>query len=372
MLQEPTKEFIFNYSFIEQVVDCMHDWVRVVDINGNIIFMNKAMEEGIGGYYDGLKCYHAMGRNEPCEYCVTKRSIARGTTYEKEEVINGRVYSVMSSPMKDSQGKFFASVEVLRDITVMKQLQKQVSEQNHKLNKQLETAKKLQLSLLPKSFVNSRLDFAYFYSPCESLSGDYINIFNIDENHVGMYIADVSGHGVSASMLTVLLKSLIDKTQLSPAAALTKFYKDFNNSDIGNDLYITIFAACLDLRTLELSYCNAGHSVIPFVFGDNRLDFLKSAGIPICDWLPEVTYEDKKINLRQGDSIFLYTDGLIDLRNSDDIQIGEERILNLLQTTKGTASSILRAVHNELLDYAGDKGLSNSNDDITMAIVKIK
>lgn len=372
MLQEPIKEFIYNYSFIEQVVDCMHDWVRVVDLNGNIIFMNKAMEQGIGGYYEGLKCYHAMGRNEPCEYCVTKRSIARGTTYEKEEVINGRIYSVMSSPMRDNQGKFFASVEVLRDITIMKQLQKQVNEQNKKLNHELETAKKLQLSLLPKSFSNDKIDFAYFYSPCESLSGDFINIFNVDENHIGMYIADVSGHGVSSSMLTVLLKSLIDKTQLSPAAALSKFYKDFNKTDIGNDLYITIFAACLDLNTLELAYCNAGHSVIPFVFGDNRLDFLKSAGIPICDWLPEVTYEDKKITLRQGDSIFLYTDGLIDLRNDDDVQIGEERILNILQTTKGTASSVLKVIHRELLKYAGDKGLSNSNDDITMAIVNVK
>jgi len=372
MLQEFTNEFMINYSFIEQVVDCMHDWVRVVDINGNVLYMNQAMENGVGEYIQGMKCYNALGRNEPCENCITKKSVFDGDIHEKEEIINNRVYSVMSSPMKDSEGRLFASVEVLRDITLMKQLQKQVKAQNRRLNKEIETAKKLQLSLLPKDFKDERLDFAYFYNPCESLSGDFINIFKIDNTHVGIYIADVSGHGVSSSMLTVFLKSTIDKKQLSPSVALTKFYKDFNEIEMCNDLYITVFSAVLDLESLELTYSNAGHSVIPFVFGENRLDLLQSAGIPICDWLPEPEYVDKIVHLRKGDSLFLYTDGLVDLRNSENVQIGEEKILNILQNTEGNASFKIKRLRKELLDYTGKGGLSTSNDDITMSILTIK
>lgn len=372
MLKEFSNDFIVNYNFIEQVIDCMHDWVRVVDVDGHVLFMNDAMKKSIGGYSAGMKCYMVIGRTEPCEYCVARNSLLDGQIHEKEEIINDRIFSVMSSPMRDINGKIFASVEVLRDITLMKQMQNQIKTQNRKLKNELVTAKKLQQSLLPRSFKDDRLDFAYFYSPCESLSGDYLNIYKIDETHVGMYIADVSGHGVSSSMLTVFLKTTYDKTQLSPALALEKIYKDFNEIGMSNDLYITVFAATLDLEKLELTYCNAGHSVIPYIFNETKLKFLKSAGIPICDWLPKPDYADKKVSLSKGDSIFIYTDGLVDLRNSEDVQIGEERILNILQNTRGSAAYKLNKLHEELINYTDRSSLSFSKDDITMSIITIK
>jgi Serine phosphatase RsbU, regulator of sigma subunit len=371
--EEYVNNFIINCSFIEQVVDCMYDWVRVVDFEGNVLYMNKAMSDGTGQRATGQKCFTAFGHKEPCANCITKKAYLSGVIHEKEERINNRIYSVMSSPMKDKNGTTFACVEVFRDVTLTKQLQKQVKDQNKIFRNELDTAKKLQLSLLPKEFEDERLEFSYFYNPCESLSGDFINIYRIDETHNGIYIADVSGHGVSSSILTVFLKSTLDKKLLSPAATLTKLYKDFNDIEMSNDLYITVFAAIIDTGKMELTYANAGHSVIPFVFGENRLDFLKSAGIPICDWLSEPSYQDKTIPLRHGDSLFLYTDGLVDLRNSENIQLGEENILQCLLSEKETADSKINKLKTLVEDFVGgEEALFHSKDDITMSVLNIK
>lgn len=374
MLQEESvNSFMINCSFIEQVVDCMYDWVRVVDFEGKVLYMNKAMTDGTGQRATGQKCYSAFGNRGPCSNCITKKAYLSGVIHEKEEKIKNRIYSVMSSPMKDEKGNTFACVEVFRDVTLTKQLQKQVKDQNKIFRSELETAKKLQLSLLPSEFVDERLEFSYFYNPCESLSGDFINIYRIDETHNGIYIADVSGHGVSSSMLTVFLKSTLDKKLLSPAAALTKLYNDFNDIEMSNDLYITVFAAIVDTSKMELTYANAGHSVIPFVFGENKLDFLKSAGIPICDWVDEPSYQDKTISLRHGDSLFLYTDGLVDLRNSENTQLGEEKILECILSEKDSAAGKINKLKTLVEEFAGgEEELLHSKDDITMSVLTIK
>lgn len=361
-----------NRLFIEEIVDGMYDWVRVLDKDYNVIYMNRAMSEGLGNPQTGLKCYQLIGRDEPCENCISKQSVINDRPCEKEEYIGDRIFSVMSSPLKNEKGEVIAVVEVLRDSTVVIRLQTELVRQNTKLNEELKLAKKLQCSLLPKHLPEDRIGFSFVYKPCEDLGGDFLDIFRVDERHVGIYIADVSGHGVPASMLTVFLRSTLNKRLLSPADALRELYQEFNTSRIDANLYITIFYAVIDTTDMTMKYSNAGHNVCPIVFNRNRFELLRMPGIPISDWLEEPEYRDGDISLNKGDKIFFYTDGIVEIRNASNEQFGEERLLELLLDAGLEPAAVLNAIVDSACSFAGIPDIGGIPDDITMALLEIK
>jgi len=366
------KGFGDQSRFIKDIIDGMYDWVRVLDRDNNIIYINKAMAEGLGDYPIGKKCYNVLGKDEPCENCISRQAVFKGHPHEKEEIINGRTFSVMSSPVKDESGNIVAVVEVLRDITHMKQLYMKILQQNEKLQSDLNIARKLQCSLLPKELLKDKIDFAFLYRPCEALGGDFLDIFEVDRNHIGIYIADVSGHGVSASMLTIFLRSSIDKRTLSPAEALKKLYREFNHQDFAKDLYITVFYAIIDLENGKMVYSNAGHNVSPIVFNKERFEVLRVPGIPISNWVESAEYTDISTTLQKGDRLFLYTDGIIELRNKSNEQFGEERLLKILLGDPSTPSIVLNRIVESACNFADIEDKSSIADDITVALLEIK
>lgn len=364
-----------NYEkkqFIEGILDGMADWVRVLDREDNIVFANKAMSESLGRNLSGIKCYYAIGKGSPCENCTSRMSIFYGGSHTKEETIGDKVYSVRSSPVKNADNEIIAVVEVLRDITELKNLQEKISIQNQKLQADLNIARRLQCSLLPRHTSDARIDFSFLYRPCEALGGDFVDIFNIDENHKGVYIADVSGHGVSASMLTVFLRSTIDKKNLDPADTLKKLYEEFNRSNFDQDLYITVFFAVIDLSGKRITYSNAGHNVSPIIFSNDRFELLRVPGIPICDWLEAPVYINKTAELLPNDRIFLYTDGIVEVKNPDNEQYGEERLLEVLFGKSYSPSLMLDMVIQSVSEFSEFDNLSGLSDDITMALLEIK
>lgn len=361
-----------NRHFVEDVVDGMFDWVRVLDRNDNVIYMNKAMSDGLGNPEIGLKCYQFIGRNEPCLNCISRKTIFDDTSHEKEEIIGEKVFSVMSSPLKNETGEIIAVVEVLRDITQVRQLQKELVRQNFKLNDELKLAKKLQCSLLPKHLPEDKIDFSFVYKPCDELGGDFLDIFKIDEQHVGIYIADVSGHGVPASMLTVFLRSSLNKKLLSPANALKELYQEFNISSLDENLYITIFYAVIDLEDMTMNYSNAGHNACPIIFNSDRFEMLRLPGIPISNWMEKPEYMDGSTKLRKGDKIFFYTDGIVEMRNKANEQFGQDRFLDMLLNTELEPTRLLNSIVDAACSFAGIPNISEIPDDITMALLEMQ
>ncbi len=360
-----------SFKFILDILDGMHDWVRVIDKNHCVIFINRSMEEGLCiGDLSGKKCYELLGQERPCDNCITCKAVFEGKTFKKEEVFNNRTYSVMSSPIIADDGKIHYAVEVLRDVTKEKELENRLLNQNMKLQQDLDMARKLQMQLLPRNIKLPYLDFAYFYHPCTNLSGDMINIFPIDEEHTGIYIADVSGHGVSASMLTIFLISALNKKTHSPCRALYRLFKQFNASDFDKNSYITVFYAIYNNRTNQLLYSNAGHNCIPFISGKNGIQKLFMPGIPVSNWVDNPKYCDASTYLLPGDRLFLYTDGLADqwLENPEQV-ICNHHIMNIIKDTEIDLNIALnligRYVYNQL-----DILHVSQKDDITMAIVE--
>lgn len=360
--------------FIEYIINGMNDWVRVIDVDDNLIFVNDAMSKALHDNLIGKKCYIAIGRDTPCENCTSRKAVFDGTVQNKEEIIQDRIFSVMSSPIRDDSGKIIAVVEVLRDVTEMKKMQKEILKHNKKLQSELNMARKLQCSLLPKQQPEDKIDFSYIYKPCEALGGDFLDIFKIDDEHMGIYIADVSGHGVPASMLTVFLRSSINKSILSPAAALKQLYEDFNRNYYDQDLYITVFYAIINTRNTSLVYSNAGHNVSPVLFNQDskRFDLLRVSGIPISDWVDNPVYSDKSISIEKGDRLFMYTDGIVELRNDKNEQFGEERLLNILLGEKTSPSMTLDRIIDSASEFAHIENFDTILDDITMVLLEMK
>jgi sigma-B regulation protein RsbU (phosphoserine phosphatase) len=276
----------------------------------------------------------------------------------------------MSSPIVADDGTIHYAVEVLRDITKEKELENRIVKQNLKLQQDLEMARKLQMQLLPRGLQVQGLDFSYLYHPCDDLSGDMVNLFQIDKEHVGFYIADVSGHGVSASMLTVFLISILSRRTHSPSRALYRLFKQYNAGDFDKSSYITVFYAIYNLRTHLLSYSNAGHNCIPIICGPEGVKKLYKPGIPISNWLDKPEYTDASVCLNPGERLFLYTDGAADQWLGDPEKlIDDGYILNILKDPhvdiKIALNLISRYVYNRL-----DAINARQKDDITMAVIQ--
>ena len=253
-----------NKPFIEDILNGMYDWVRVIDRDNNVIYMNRAMREGLGEKFIGKKCYEVLGRNEPCTVCISRKSVFEGFSQEKEESIGDRTFSVMSSPVRNAAGEVVAAVEVLRETPAQKALPGDAgaepqAEERGRNGK--EAAGK------PSSDPgHSGLDFSLLYMPCESLGGDFVDIFRIDDSHIGVYIADVSGHGVQASLLTVFLRSAVNKSCFRPPGRWKSFY-EFNKSKLDQEMHITMFLLDNRLDDRTMLYSNAGLNVLPVVYG---------------------------------------------------------------------------------------------------------
>jgi len=112
------------------ILDGMVDWVRVIDNNGIIIYANKPMEDELGKDIVGKRCYSVIGKGCACTRCITETTIATGVVAEKEEIIGDRVFSVKSSPVRDLNDNIYAAVEVFRDVTKERKLEKEVLKKN--------------------------------------------------------------------------------------------------------------------------------------------------------------------------------------------------------------------------------------------------
>jgi sigma-B regulation protein RsbU (phosphoserine phosphatase) len=368
-------------TFAKNVLDSMLDWVRVVDRDGVVVFMNKAMlnylRDGNGtADFDEAYLHRPLRNIDALDYELIGAAALNNVEYDREIAVGGKVLAVISSPLKNELGETEFTVEVFRDVTRLKKLQETITDQNKKFGNDLDMAKMLQRKLLPNSSPNARVVFNYLYKPCDMLGGDFVDIYNIGKDHLGVYIADVSGHGVSASILTVFLRSTISKRMTSPAEALNTLYREYNKNNFESEVYITVFYAIYDLRNNILTYSNAGHNATPVLYNKARKDrqiFLTTPGLPISNWADTISYSENSIRVDPGDLLFLYTDGLAEIKNIDKNMFGQERINEVLRSLDGSDHHLmLNTMLDSVYDYANISNESMQADDITMSFIELK
>lgn len=358
-----SKFTMLNYHVLEG----MADWVRVVDKDGIVLYANKVMKDELGEDIVGQKCYKALGKNKPCSLCITNRSIETGEIVQKEEKVGDRIFSVKSSPVTDFDGNVYAAVEVFRDVTRERKLEKELKEKNKKMSKDLSFARTLQQKILPRNGIYKNISVDYMYKPSEMLSGDMFDVFYIDDTHVGIYISDIAGHGITASMMTMFVRQTMRAIKddiLSPSKALTELHKRFFALNLDDDKYFTIFYGVIDCTTNELVYSNAGHNCIPILFNDDKLELLKIKGYPISYIFEEIFYEESSIYLKKGDKVLFYTDGITEVKNRARQEFGVEGVLDVIKKSK---KNLIKDIENKVSYYKWGE----QEDDFAVVLMEV-
>lgn len=330
------------------IVDGMIDWVRVVDKNNTIIYANKKMQEDLGEIV-GKKCYEVLCRSEKCEQCISSVTFQSGSVVRKHYNIDNKTYMIVSSPLFGDDGVIEGSVEVFRDITNEVSLTKRISDKNKKMSEDINFAKNMQNRMLPPKGMYNGLSIDYLYESSDYLSGDYFDVFEIDEDNTGVYICDVVGHGVTASLLTIFVRQslrTIAKGNININRIMKELHKTFLALNLDYDKYFSVFFGIYKKNNHEFTYVNAGHNSIPILLNKKSLKMLEAKGYPIANIFDSVSYDVGKVDLSLGDRILFYTDGITETTNNEGIQFGVENFVNIVKSGGNILENITVSLNN--------------------------
>jgi sigma-B regulation protein RsbU (phosphoserine phosphatase) len=228
----------------------------------------------------------------------------------------------------------------------------EISRINARMVRDLKAAVKVQRSLLPAADVAiPPADVAWRYIPCEGLAGDFLNVFPLDAEHAGLFVVDVSGHGVPSSLMAVtvgrfLTPKISDSSLLvrqgadgrvvvtAPADVATQLNHLFQ-ADEFSGLYFTLLYGVLHLPTGRLDYVCGGHpALLRLPAGGGEPEFHGAEGFPIA-FVPEVGYQQQSLQLAPGDRIYLYSDGVPEAMDGRQEPYGERALSDCISGSRG-------------------------------------
>jgi phosphoserine phosphatase RsbU/P len=258
--------------------------------------------------------------------------------------------------------------EVLRTL-VERCIELRWRREDHRQNlKRLETemaeARAFQQSLLPaREQIVNQVAVCCRYTPCSALGGDLYDYAAAASGGTALLIADVSGHGVSAAMLTGIVKSAFYASHVDgfePAAVVHRV--SMGLAPFSPERFVTLVAALVSPAEREFRYVNAGHPPIVLWGGAGDLRWLESTGPLISPVLRHVTWDARTVPIEDGDQILLYTDGISETIADDDGR-AEERFTRIINKARGGGAPLLDAILDEIdRDLAGRP----QPDDLTL------
>lgn len=239
-----------------------------------------------------------------------------------------------------------------------------------RLAQELQVARLIQQTLLPKELPQMEgWQIAAHYQPARAVGGDFYDFYERPDGRLVIVIGDVTDKGVPAALVMATTRAILrgaSRRMLSPGAALERS----NNlilPEIPPAMFITCLYAILDPATGKLQYANAGHD-LPYRRCPNQVEELRATGMPL-GLMPGMKYEEKETTLEPGDSLVLYTDGLVEAHNRQREMFGFQHLQNLLKTMKeqdGTA--LIHALLRELADFTGAGW--EQEDDVTLVAIR--
>jgi sigma-B regulation protein RsbU (phosphoserine phosphatase) len=251
---------------------------------------------------------------------------------------------------------------------------KETTAAKERIESELKIAHEIQMSILPKTFPpfphRREFDIYATLTPAKEVGGDLYDFFFLDEHHLCFAIGDVSGKGVPASLFMAITRTLI-KTKaaqgLTPDKVLSRVNQDLA---LDNDsmMFVTLFLGILDTRTGEVEYSSAGHNP-PYVLRQGGgVEPVEGTGGTALGVVEGLEYLSKKLQLRKGDTLFLYTDGVTEAVDKQEDLFSDERLMEDLGALQGKtpeemAAGIMARVN------AFSEGMPQA-DDITILALR--
>lgn len=243
-----------------------------------------------------------------------------------------------------------------------------------RIDTELSMATRIQGDMLPNIFPafpeRDEIDIYASMNPAKEVGGDFYDFFLIDDNLLGIVMADVSGKGVPAALFMMASKILIQNYTImkkNPKEALEAANDQICQSN-REDMFVTVWLGVLDMRTGKLTACNAGHEYPVMKHPRGTFELLNDKHGFVIGAMPFVKYTEYELQLEKGSSLFLYTDGVPEATNGNKEMFGLDRMIESLnRNPDGKLEDILQNVRNDVNAFVGD---APQFDDLTMLCVR--
>jgi phosphoserine phosphatase RsbU/P len=287
-------------------------------------------------------------------------------------VQDGRLIGLLSTRLLMSRRTEFLNQSIQARTQELRQAYDQLLARDAEMLHYLRTAGKLQTKLLlPHSPPDwPELQWAIHYAPLDHLGGDYYDFATSDEHHLGILIADASGHSIPAAMVAIMTRFVfaeVSARTTEPGEVLNQMNQRLQ--DLTDERFVTAFYGVIDRRTGVFRYATAGHPPpLRYHRKTGKVQPLSSSGF-ILGIMPQEVYNAKQVVLEPGDKILFYTDGLIEARNEIGEQFSVNRLHQCLQDNcHQSAQSLLQSVMNSQRSFSGNSQLT---DDLTLLVMDV-
>ena len=251
-----------------------------------------------------------------------------------------------------------------------------ITAEKERIGAELNVATQIQADMLPRIFPafpeRSEFDIYASMTPAKEVGGDFYDFFLVDDDHLAMVIADVSGKGVPAALFMVIAKTLLKnaaQTGLSPKAVLEKVNNQLCENNEA-EMFVTVWLGVFEISTGRLIAANAGHEYPAIKRADSRFELFKDKHGFVLAGMENARYREYELVLGEGDTLFVYTDGVAEATDTTNTLYGTDRMLNALNNSQNAApEGLLRDVKQDINHFVGD---APQFDDITMLAIQRK
>jgi phosphoserine phosphatase RsbU/P len=344
---------------------------------GQIAVLVAHTEEALTGLYQLVDALD--------QRCLALLVLA-GEEVEVEDRLAGLPWSRLGAPASEIMARIetmFQRQEVVErlsaEMTLARRLQGGATGEMNRMHEELELAATVQREFLPRELPQvGNLEVAALFRPSSYVSGDIYNVEQLDENHVGFFIADATGHGVPAALMTVLISRSLSFQRresdgggfLSPAQAIERLNRDLVSRSGGHQRFATAVCGIIDVSTNKLTLASAGHPP-PLIVSDDETREVKTSG-SLLGVFPDESYEDTAIRLREGERLVIYSDGFELAFPSEGQDIRERRlptsnyVSEFTQLGQGPLQQAMDSLEHRLDEQAGSL---HQVDDLTILVI---
>ncbi|WP_053955585.1 SpoIIE family protein phosphatase [Inediibacterium massiliense] len=396
------KELKDSNFFLNTIFENITSAILLVDRNIEVqqfnepfqILFNKREDQIIGNLCGNvIGCKYTIeekkncGSTSNCDKCLIRKSIMKAfkeKTPTFKNVFNRQFY--IKDQCIEKYFQFTTKhitfneedmvIIILDDITQIEISKKKLEERNkmiesyHKrLKDELFLAKNVQQNLIPKKIPELEgISLTSIYQPLEEIGGDLYDFIKIDEDTIGIFLSDISGHGVPAAMVTAMVKAIMETGKYlfnHPAVLMSYLNKKLMN--IGTTMYLTALYGIYNIKTHEFTYIRCGHPY-PILIRNHEYIELKTGGSTVLGVFENINFESKTIHLKPKDKLIFYTDGLtesIDHSPSHTTTLKEF----ILKYQNENIASLIHHIYEDISEY---KKIKDFEDDICILGMEVK
>ena len=251
----------------------------------------------------------------------------------------------------------------------------QITKEKERVNTELDMANQIQTTILPHIFPafpnRNEFDVYATMNPAKEVGGDFYDFYIVDDNHLAIAIADVSGKGVPAALFMMVTKAILKNNAMlnKSVGEVLAMTNDMLCSNNQLDMFVTVWMGILEISTGILTCANAGHEY-PVIMRDGRFELLKDSHGFVLGGFENETYDEYQIRLEKGDKLFVYTDGVPEAVDAERTFFGTDRLVDSLnKVPDADPEQILDNVKSDVDTFV--KG-AEQFDDITMLCLEYK